>query len=67
MAGASTGERTLMPAIIPPGAAHINGILSLAILQESPHELVHAAAVASSLISDFIVRAVPKLTFGTPQ
>lgn len=59
---ANTGERTLIPAIIPPGTAHIHGISSLGSNQISPQELVIAAAAASSIVADFAVRVAPKST-----
>ncbi|MEU0265688.1 class I SAM-dependent DNA methyltransferase [Nocardioides sp. NPDC006303] len=57
---ANTGERTLIPAIIPPGAAHPNGVFSVGFCQKRPRDLVGVAAFASSLLNDFAVRAVPK-------
>lgn len=57
---ANTGERTLIPAIIPPGTAHIHGITSLGGLGDS--ELLLAAASTSSLVSDFSLRTAPKGT-----
>ncbi|MDX8145018.1 hypothetical protein SK854_23110 [Lentzea sp. BCCO 10_0061] len=58
---ANTGERTLIPALIPPGAAHVDGIYSLAVPAD-PRVLVSLAASMSSLISDFAVRVAPKST-----
>ncbi|GAA3605484.1 class I SAM-dependent DNA methyltransferase [Microlunatus ginsengisoli] len=55
----NTGERTLISAIIPPGAAHIHGVNSLG-GASSLHDVVDAAASASSLLADFMVRAAPK-------
>ncbi|TSE01838.1 class I SAM-dependent DNA methyltransferase [Skermania sp. ID1734] len=55
---ANTGERTLIAAIIPPGAAHINGINSAG-LSES-RDLALMSAVASALVVDFAVRSAPK-------
>jgi methylase of polypeptide subunit release factors len=54
---ANSGERTLIPAIIPPGAAHPNGVFSLG---GEPRTIVFVAGVLSSLLSDFSVRAAPK-------
>ena len=54
---ANGGERTLIPAIIPPGAAHPNGVFSLG---GDELKVVLAAGGLSSLISDFAVRAAPK-------
>ncbi len=54
---ANSGERTLTPAIIPPSAAHPNGVFSLG---GDPGLVVFAAGALSSLLSDFSVRAAPK-------
>jgi hypothetical protein len=56
---ANTGERTLIPALIPPGTAHVDGISSAA-LPERPAQIVDVAGVLGSLLSDFSIRAVPK-------
>ena len=58
---ANTGERTLIPALIPPKVAHVDGIYSLGV-PASPRILVDLAASMSSLISDFTVRVAPKST-----
>ena len=54
---ANSGERTLIPAVIPPGTAHPNGVFSLG---GEPRTVVFLAGVLSSLLSDFSVRAAPK-------
>ncbi len=56
---ANTGERTLIPAVIPPGAGHINGIFCVGAPTNTKVIPVLAGAVAS-LLSDFSVRAAPK-------
>ncbi|WP_336724682.1 class I SAM-dependent DNA methyltransferase [Cellulosimicrobium cellulans] len=56
---ANTGERTLIPALIPPGAAHPNGVFSVASMGDTS-ALIDAAASTSSLVSDFAVRVAPK-------
>lgn len=55
---ANTGERTLIPAVIPPGAAHINAVLSVGF----PHlrDLLGVAGVTSSLLIDLVARSSPK-------
>ncbi|GBF17240.1 hypothetical protein Br6_04646 [Rhodococcus sp. Br-6] len=58
---ANAGERTLIPAIIPPGAAHVDGLYSLSNCG-SQHELATVAGALSALISDFAVRTAPKST-----
>ena len=57
---ANTGERTLIPAIIPPGTAHPNGIFSTGSPRLSPSDLVILQAGTSSLLTDFTLRALPK-------
>ena len=54
---ATTGYRTLYPAIIPPGTEHVHMVES----GGSPTDLNHTArfgAIAASLLSDFTVRSV---------
>ena len=53
---ATTGFRTLYPAIVPPGTAHIHGVHSGA-STENPRETVVAGAVLSSLLIDYQLRA----------
>jgi len=55
---ANTGERTLISALIPPGATHVHTVTSLG--TESPETLVHIVGAMSSLLSDFAVRSAPK-------
>jgi len=64
---ANTGERTLIPAIIPPGAAHVNPVYTAALPGEPFDKLLALQGVLSTLIADFAVRAVPKseISFGT--
>ncbi|GAA3533277.1 restriction endonuclease subunit M [Aeromicrobium flavum] len=57
---ATTGERTLIPALIPPGAAHIHGMLSLAVAGGALRSLSLLAGFASSLVNDFALRATGK-------
>jgi hypothetical protein len=59
---ANTGERTLIPAIIPPGAAHIHGISSVGGPAISVRTLAGVAGFVSSLMADFFVRTAPKST-----
>lgn len=59
---ANQGERTFIPALIPPGAAHIHGISSLGSPRVDAVSLVVAGAFTSSLIHDFAVRTAPKST-----
>ena len=57
---ANTGERTLIPAIIPPGAAHPNGVFSTGSPRLSPSDLAILQAGSSSLLADFTLRVLPK-------
>ena len=57
---ANTGERTLIPAIIPPGAAHPNGVFSTGAPRFSASSLIILQAGVSSLLTDFTLRALPK-------
>lgn len=60
----NVGERSLVPAIIPPGAAHINAVAALG-YSSSESELsnvVLASGIAGSLIADFMVRSAPRST-----
>lgn len=56
MAG-NSGERTLISAIIPPGAAHPHTVSSLG---GDLDDLCSAAAITSSLLADLAVRTTPK-------
>src|SRR5699024_10127299 len=47
-----------IPAIIPPGVAHVNAVFSVAIFDHG--QLLQAACSMSSLLADFQVRSVPK-------
>ena len=57
---ANTGERTLIPAIIPPGAAHVNPVYSAGSPRGGLESLCLASGMLSSLIADFAIRAAPK-------
>ena len=57
---ANTGERTLIPAIIPPGTAHPNGVFSSGSATITGRSLVAAQASLSSILADFTLRALPK-------
>jgi hypothetical protein len=58
---ANGGERTLIPAIIPPGFAHIHGVTSAGSLA-IPQSLASIAGAMASLLLDFSVRVAPKST-----
>lgn len=54
---ANTGERTLIPAIIPPGSACVNTVFMVGGC--SVNTLVSVLCAASSLLSDLFVRTTP--------
>jgi hypothetical protein len=57
---ANVTERTLIPAVIPPGAAHVNGIFCVGTRSDTSRELMIIAGTVASLIADFSVRTAPK-------
>lgn len=57
---ANTGERTLISAVIPPGAVHIDGVFSVAPASDDVVALVDVSAQLAALTSDLFVRAAPK-------
>lgn len=57
---ANTGERTLISAIVPPGAAHIDGMQTVGVPSRSARSLLMLEGHMSALISDMQVRAAPK-------
>ncbi|MBO4205102.1 Eco57I restriction-modification methylase domain-containing protein [Micromonospora echinofusca] len=64
---ANQGERTLIPAIIPPGAAHVHPVHTLALSDYSLARLALVCGFLSSIVSDYSVRSAPKseILFGT--
>ena len=57
---ANVGERTLMPALIPPGVAHVDGIYSMGLPHAPLDRLVVTGAIMSSLTADLLIRTAPK-------
>lgn len=57
---ANHGERTLIPAMIPPGATHVNAVMSAGVTRSATRELATLAGALSALLLDFFVRAAPK-------
>ncbi|MFI9643997.1 Eco57I restriction-modification methylase domain-containing protein [Micromonospora sp. NPDC051925] len=57
---ANQGERTLIPAIIPPGAAHVDGVFAAGDPKGSAGNTGLIQAILGSLICDFMTRTAPK-------
>ncbi|MDO8147500.1 class I SAM-dependent DNA methyltransferase [Isoptericola sp. b515] len=57
---ANTGERTLIPAVMSPGATHIDGVFTLGLPMAPLNYLVDVASVTSSLVADSLIRVAPK-------
>jgi hypothetical protein len=62
---ANQNERTFIPALIPPGAAHIHTVKSAGSPNGGPAVLVEALGFFSSLTHDFSVRVAPKSTISS--
>jgi len=62
---ANTGERTLIPALLPPRAAHVDGLFAGG--DSSGRTVVLATGFASSLILDLALRSAPKAHIRSPQ
>ena len=62
---ANSGERTLIPAVLPPGATHVDGIFSAG--AGDAKTLALLGAVLSSILSDFQMRSAPKNHIRAPQ
>jgi len=54
---ATTGERTLIPALFPPGAAHVHPVHSIGFPGAPASTVLLAETVMSSLLSDFVIRS----------
>lgn len=59
---ANQGERTFIPALIPPGPAHVHTVRSASLTAAKPALLVQALGFFSSLTHDYSVRVAPKST-----
>lgn len=64
---ANTGERTLTPSLIPPGAAHVDGVFSAGNPTGGSSALAIAQGFLSSLLADFSIRTTPKGDIRAPQ
>lgn len=56
-----SGERTLQPAVLPPGTGHIDGVFSIAF--RHPEDALAFCAASSSLVYDFWVKSTGKGNF----
>ncbi|EEW48587.1 hypothetical protein HMPREF0290_2783 [Corynebacterium efficiens YS-314] len=70
---ATTGFRTMYPALIPPGTTHVNGVITagMASSLQDQTSMLAAGAFLSSLLSDFVIRSAgthlwPSLIEKTP-
>ena len=63
---ANTGERTLIPALIPPGPCHTTTVFSAGFAGSNTTTLAAVSAFLSSLIIDFVVRSAPKSNILAP-
>ena len=52
------GERTLIPAFLPPKSSHINGVISVIFKDEI--KLLEAQSLCSSLVLDFFIKTIGK-------
>nr|WP_281507864.1 restriction endonuclease [Brachybacterium sp. Marseille-Q7125] len=64
---ASTGERTLTPAIFPPGAAHVDLVCSFGFPQAGALGLVVVAGSMSTLLSDYFIRSTTGKHIRSPE
>lgn len=62
-----TGERTLVPAIIPREAAHLQSVTSTSPMDGAALRLVSAQASASSLLADFLIRSLGRSHINGPD
>ncbi|WP_315278369.1 Eco57I restriction-modification methylase domain-containing protein [Kocuria carniphila] len=64
---AGTGERTLIPAIFPPGTASVDAVCAEAYPGVHPRVLALAAASMGSLVSDFLIRSTVSKHIRQPE
>jgi hypothetical protein len=57
---ANEGERTFTPALIPPGAAHVNTVCSAGLPEGDLESLCATIGILTALMTDFSIRAAPK-------
>lgn len=55
---ATTGVRTFYPTVIPPGASHVNGVISThGPLADDGKDILQTVGILGSLVADFLVKA----------
>lgn len=64
---ASTGERTLTPAMFPPGAAHVDLVCSFGFPHAGARGLVVAAGSMSTLLADYFIRSTTGKHIRSPE
>ena len=64
---ATTGERTFISALLPPGAAHIDGVASFGFPSAALSTLVGVAAGTSTLAADFFMRSTAGANLREPE
>ncbi len=62
----ATNERSLISALIPPGAAHVDSIFAIGTLEGNLEVLCLLSGFMSSLLVDFAVRSAPKANIFLP-
>ncbi|WP_430784552.1 class I SAM-dependent DNA methyltransferase [Actinoplanes sp. G11-F43] len=61
---ANQGERTFIPALLPPGPAHVHTVKTAALIT-APKRLAEIVGFFSSLIHDYSIRVAPKSTISS--
>jgi hypothetical protein len=56
------GQRTMMSAILPPGATHVDGIYSMSFTPDAHRSMLLSAGYLGALPIDFVIRSSPKST-----
>ncbi|MFE7605267.1 restriction endonuclease [Brachybacterium paraconglomeratum] len=64
---AGNGERTLAPALFPPGAAHVDLVSSFGFPQAGARSMVIAAGSMMSLLSDYFIRSTAGKHIRSPE
>lgn len=57
---ANTGERTLIPAVIPPGPTHVHAVFAVGSPRMSARDVLWTLGMAVSLLADMSIRVAPK-------